>query len=169
MADYGYFWGAANDNEWVIDIKGASPASGAALDAFPQKPDCNDNQLWASVQSSVLNPSGSGDTYYYFLQSKLNPDNVITANGNAVEATKKKSPDSKEQLWEFSPPFGFFSSDGLSYSAIQSAKDGRAITIPEGTKKSAPLQLASLSNGENQAWIFQAGAPGYVPGVQTMP
>jgi hypothetical protein len=167
MADYGFFWSAANDNEWVIDIQGSSPASDTPLDAFPQKPDCNDNQQWEWVQSSVPNPSGSGTTFYYFIQSKLNSKNVITADGNSVKASAKKSPDSQDQLWEFSPAPAY-SNSGLAYNSIQSAKDGNAITIPDGTKKSNTLlQMSAPIGGPNQQWFFQAGLG--APGVRSSP
>jgi hypothetical protein len=168
MADYVFIWGAANDNEWIFDIQGSSPAAGAPLDNFPQKPDCNDNQQWEVVQSTVLNPSGSGDTYYYFIKSKLNSKNVITANGASVEMAAQKSPDSKDQLWEFNSSSEAYSSDGLSYFAIQSAKDGHAISIPEATKKSKVLlQMSPLNNSLYQLWIFQGGLG--APGVQNTP
>jgi hypothetical protein len=150
----------------VIDIQGSSPASDTPLDVFPQKPECNDNQQWELVQSTVPNPSGSGTTFYYFIQSKLNSKNVITSDGKSVKASKKKSPDSQDQLWEFNPAPAY-SSSGLAYNYIQSAKDGNAITIPDGTKKSnTSLQMSALNNGTNQQWFF--GGLG-APGVQSSP
>jgi hypothetical protein len=147
---------------------GVVPAAGASLDNFPQKPDCNDNQQWEVVQSTVPNPSGSGDTYYYFIKSKLNGKNVITAKGSSVEMSAQKSTDNEDQLWEFNSSSGTYSSDGLAYFAIQSAKGGNAITIPEGTKKSKTLlKMSPLNNGLNQLWIFQDGEG--TPGVQNTP
>jgi len=119
------------------------------------------------VQSSVPNPNGPG-TFYSFIQSKLNSKNVITADGNSVKASEKKSPDSQDQLWEFSDAF-VYSNDGLSYNYIQSAKDGNAITIPDGTKNSNTLlQMSALNNGPNQQWFFQGGV-GAKPGVRSSP
>jgi hypothetical protein len=165
MADYLFIFGAANDNEWVIDIQGSSSASGTALDAFPQKPDCNGNQQWAMVQSNV---STSGGGYYYFLQSKLNTDNVITANGTSVEASKQNSPASDDQLWEMVNPSLLWATDGLPYYYIQNKKDNNVIAIPEGTKKSnTKLQMSSPSGSPNQQWIFSSGVGPF--GVQTTP
>jgi hypothetical protein len=161
MSDYVFIWGAANDNEWVIDIQGSSSVSGASLDAFPQKPDCNDNQQWQVVASNVPNPSGSGDTFYSFIQSRLNSKNVLTADGTSVKASAQKSPASKDQLWEFSS-VAEYASDGTAYFYIQSAKDSKAVSIPEGTKKSNTLLTMSAPIGSlNQFWIFGGmGAPG---------
>jgi hypothetical protein len=168
MADYVYIFGAANNNEWVIDIQGSSPDSGTPLDAFPQKPDCNDNQQWNQVQSNVLNPGGSGDTYYYFFQSKLNTKNVITANGASVEASEQKSPPSDDQLWEMVNPLLLWATDGLPYYYIQNKKDNNVISIPEGTKNSkTKLQMSSPSGSQNQLWIFSSGKGPF--GVQTTP
>jgi hypothetical protein len=161
MADYVFIWGAANDNEWVIDIQGSSSASGTPLDGFPQKPDCNDNQQWQVVQSNVINPGGSGQTYYYFIQSKLNSKNVITADGSSVKASAQVSPVSEDQLWEFSSQ-STWSEAGSAYFTIQSAKNGNAITIPDGTKKSNTLlQMSPVNDSLNQLWVFGGmGAPG---------
>jgi len=167
MADYVFIFGAANDNEWVIDIQGSSSASGTSLDAFPQKPDCNDNQQWDQVPSTIPNPSGSGNTYYYFFQSKLNSKNVITANGTSVEASAQKSPPSDDQLWELAPG-GLYTNGGLSYYYIQNKKDNNVIAIPEGTKNSkTKLQMSSWSGSQNQQWIFSSGVGPF--GVQTTP
>lgn len=154
MADWVFIGCALNSDEWVIDIQGSSSDSGASLDAFPQKPDCNDNQQWQFVQSSVPNPNGSADTYYYFIQSKLNTKNVITANGSSVQSSAQKSPASNDQLWETTYS-GFTNSDGFKYYYIQSAKNGNAITIPAGTQNSKTLlQMSSLTNSQNQQWTF---------------
>jgi hypothetical protein len=164
---YYFIWGAANDNEWVIDIQGASSASGTALDAFPVKPACNDNQQWEVVPSSVVNPGGSGTTVFYFIKSKLNGKNVITANGTSLEASEQKSPASDDQLWQLSDG-SLKGGNNVAYTIIQNA-NGNVITIPEGTKKSnTKLQLAPLSGGPNQQWGFMSGtlAP---PGFQSTP
>jgi hypothetical protein len=154
MAAWVFIGCALNNEEWVIDIKGSSSDSGTSLDAFPQKPDCNDNQQWQLVPSSVVNPNGSGNTYYYFIQSKLNTKNVITANGSSLQASAQKSPPSNDQLWESSFA-NVTNSDGFEFYYIQSAKDGSAITIPDGTKNSGTLlQLSSLTNSQNQQWTY---------------
>jgi hypothetical protein len=163
---YVFIFGAVNDNEWVIDIQGSASASGTALVTFPQKPDCNYNQQWEVVQSDVVNPSGSGTTFYYFIKSRLNGKNVITANGTSVEASEQKSPASDDQLWELSDGT-VWTTGGGQYSYLQN-KNGNVITIPEGTKKSnTKLQMASLSGGENQQWVLSSGVGPF--GVQDKP
>jgi len=139
---------------------GASPASGTPLIGFPQKPDCNDNQQWLVVQSNVVNPTGSGQTNYYFIQSKLNSKNVITADGSSVKASAQNSPVSEDQLWGFNSQ-ETWDNEGGAYFNIQSAKDGNVITIPEGTKKSNTLLQMSPANGSlNQQWDFGTTPPG---------
>lgn len=166
MADYEFIFVAANDNEWVIDIQGASPNSGTPLDSFAQKPDCNDNQQWEQVQSNVSNPDGSG--YYYLFKSKLNGKNVITVNGTSVEASEQKSPASDDQLWELSPGT-LQTTGGLTYYFIQNKKDGKVIAIPDGATKHTNLQMASLSGGEYQQWVFSSGVGPFGVKVKAKP
>jgi hypothetical protein len=58
-AGSGYYFIQSKLNGNVIDIQGASIQAGAALDAWPQKPSGNDNQLWILVVSppAAVQPS----------------------------------------------------------------------------------------------------------------
>jgi hypothetical protein len=152
MASYNFMICRLNDNEWVIDIEGASTSSGTPLVNFPQKPNCYDNQLWYQEQSNVLNTNGSGNTYWYFFKNK-GTDRVITVNGNSLEAVTQKTTDNDDQLWEM---INTDQPTSPEYYYIQNKKDNLVITIPGSTKKSGvPLQMAALNNNLNQQWFLQ--------------
>jgi hypothetical protein len=96
-AGSGYYFIKSKLDGNVIDIKGASTASGTLLDAYPQKATGTDNQLW----EFFLDPAGSG---YHFIVSKMN-GNVIdvqgasTKAGALLDAYPLKSSGTDNQLW----------------------------------------------------------------------
>ncbi len=96
-AGSGYYFMASKLDRYVIDIEAASTRSGAALDAWPQKPSGTENQLW----EFIADPAGSGA---FFISSKLN-GNVIdvegasTAAGARLDAYPRKFSGYDNQLW----------------------------------------------------------------------
>lgn len=136
-------------NALVIDVKGASTQSGAALDSYPRKPNCYDNQLWENVQG----PSTGTGGYWYFLKSK-STGYVITANNQSVEVSTQKSGNSDDQLWEFS--YVKTDSFGVEWYYIQSKQNSNAISVKGSSLKAGtPLELAAANGGNNQLWMWQ--------------
>jgi hypothetical protein len=137
----------------VIDVRDASTALGAGLDAFPQNDPVSDNQLWTFIPD----PAGSG---YYFIASKLN-GNVIdikgasTAPGTLLDAYSQKPAGTDNQLWCFvADPLG------SGYCFIVSKLNSNAIDIQNastapGTALDAfPVKLTQY---ENQLWTVVGG------------
>jgi hypothetical protein len=106
----------------VIDVVGASKEAGAGLDAYPQKSNGTDNQLWEFVPD----PKGSP---YYFIKNKLS-GNVIdiesasTKAGSLLDAWPQKSSGTDNQLWEF-----VADPAGSGYCFIKSKLNGSVIDI----------------------------------------
>ncbi len=70
-----------------------------ALDAFPQKPSSNDNQLWEFVPSST-SPG------YFFIKSKLDGQVVDVKHANSdrgtfLQAYPRNAGETDNQLWKF--------------------------------------------------------------------
>ncbi len=138
----------------VIDIQKASTASGALLDAYPQKTSGTDNQLW----EFVADPAGSG---YYFIKSKLD-GNVIdiqkasTAAGALLDAYPQKTSGTDNQLWRF-----LEDPAGSGYCFISSKLDGSVIDI-QGASTSAGAGLDAypqkFSGTDNQLWEVVGGS-----------
>jgi hypothetical protein len=66
----------------VIDIQGASTTAGAGLDAYPQKPGANDNQLWTAVDGkfrTVVAFPGMPEPFVGYSGAR----NYILANGSS--------------------------------------------------------------------------------------
>ena len=151
-AGSGYYFIKSKLNGNVIDIQGASTTAGVLLDAFPQKPSGNDNQLW----EFVADPVGSG---CYFIKSKLN-GNVIdiqgasTRAGALLDAFPQKPSGNENQLWEFV---------GSDYFLIVSKLNGNVIDIQgASTRAGALLDVYTLksSGNDNQLWEFVADPAG---------
>src|SRR5580658_7684912 len=143
----------------VIDIQEASTKAGAGLDAYPQKPSGNDNQLW----EFVADPAGSG---YFFIASKLS-GNVIdiegasTKSGTLLDAYPKKVSGTDNQLWEF-----VADPAGSGYYFIKSKLNGNVVDIQGASTKAGTLLDAypqKTSSTENQLWQFyqDPGGSGY--------
>ena len=138
----------------VIDIQEASTKAGAGLDAYPQKPSGNDNQLW----EFVADPAGSG---YFFIASKLS-GNVIdiegasTKSGTLLDAYPKKTSGTDNQLWEF-----VADPAGSGYFFIVSKLNGNVIDIQGASTKAGALLNAypwKLTGTDNQLWAVVNGS-----------
>ena len=161
MSNYCFIKSKLNGN--VIDIQRASAKAGAPLDAYPQKSNGTDNQLW----EFVADPAGSG---YYFIKSKLD-GNVIdiqrasTKAGTLLDAYPQKSNGTDNQLWEF-----VADPAGSDYCFIKSKLDGSVIDI-EGASIKAGAGLDAypwkLAGYDNQLWSVEGGA--FPSVVQTVP
>jgi hypothetical protein len=96
-AGSGYYFIKSQLDGSVIDVQGNSLAPGTALDAWPQKPTGNANQLWEFVPD----PAGSG---YSFIVSRLNGyvidvSGASTAAGAQLDAYPLKVTGTDNQLW----------------------------------------------------------------------
>jgi hypothetical protein len=96
-AGSGYYFIKSQLDGNAIDVQRASTASGALLDAYPQKTSGTDNQLWQFVDD----PAGSG---YCFIMSKLDGtvidvQRASTASGALLDAYPMKATGTKNQLW----------------------------------------------------------------------
>lgn len=104
----GYFffqsqWKNAMGQNVVIDIQGGSNAAGTPLDAFPQKSENYNNQLWLPV-ANASTPN------YVFIQSWLKDpgglplvvdiENNSTSAGTPLDAYAMKSSNNNNQLWQ---------------------------------------------------------------------
>jgi hypothetical protein len=159
-----YFFIKNKLNGNVIDIAGASTASGAGLDAYPQKPSSNDNQLWHFLPD----PSGSG---YFYIVSKLN-GNVIDVEGASkapgalLDAyPKKDGADADNQLWYFvSDP------EGSGFCFIVNKLNGNVIDVQDASKAaSAPLDAypVKFTGYDNQLWkVVDGSFPSVVASAQ---
>jgi Ricin-type beta-trefoil lectin domain-like len=97
-AGSGYYFIKSQLDGSVIDVQGNSLAPGTALDAWPQKPTGNANQLWEFVPD----PAGSG---YSFIVSRLNGyvidvSGASTAAGAQLDAYPLKVTGTDNQLWK---------------------------------------------------------------------
>jgi hypothetical protein len=155
MSNYYFIKSKLNGN--VIDIKGASTAAGALLDAYPEKSGA-DNQLWEFVPD----PAGSG---YYFIKSKLNGNVIDIQGGNTVagladgtplDAFTQKTSGTENQLWQFVKDPA-----GSGYFFIMSQLEGDVIDI-KGASTSAGAALDSFpmksSGTDNQLWQVVGGS-----------
>jgi Ricin-type beta-trefoil lectin domain-like len=132
----------------VIDIEGAGTAtSGTHLDAFPQKPSSNDNQLWEFVPSST-------SAGYFFIKSKLDGRviDVKHANrdsGTFLQAYPQNAGETDNQLWKF------VASDAYNYVFIKSKLNGDVIDI-QGNSTAAGTGLDNYPQksgiAKNQLW-----------------
>ncbi len=156
MSNYYFIKSKLNGN--VIDIQGASTQSGAPLDAWPQKPTGNGNQLWQLIPD----PAGSG---YYFLQSQLN-GNVIdiegasTQPGALLDAWPQKPTGNDNQLWQPIPDPA-----GSGYHFLKSKLNGNVIDIQGASTQSGVLLDTwpqKPTGNDNQLWMT-------VPFVQINP
>jgi hypothetical protein len=147
----------------VIDIADASTESGAGLDAYPQKPTSNDNQLWHFLPD----PSGSG---YFYIVSKLN-GNVIDVQGASkapgalLDAYPKKD-GADNQLWYFvSDP------EGSGFCFIVNKLNGHTIDVQNASKAApAPLDAypVKFTGYDNQLWkVVDGSFPSVVATAQT--
>ena len=133
-----------------IDIRGASTQSGALLQTFPRKPNCYDNQLWK------LDPSGqttSGGGPWNFIRSKMNDNFVITINGQSLEVSTQKKPDSDDQLWTLNKVL----TDGFGnewYDIQTKQNNGNVISVKGSSLKAGtPLEMDTPIQGKNQLWL----------------
>ena len=156
-----YFIQSKLDDDYVIDIVGASTKAGAGLDVYPQTSGA-DNQLW----QFVLDPAGSG---FYYIQSKLN-GNVIDIEGASInpgtllDAFPQK-PSAENQLWEF-----VADPAGSGYFFIVSKLNGMVIDIQGASTKSKALLDVfplKLSGYDNQLWNVVDGV--FPSTIKTVP
>lgn len=138
-----------------IDIRGASTESGALLQTFPRKPNCDDNQQWKLDSSGQLTPEGGP---WNFIRSKFKDGLVIGINGKSLEMSKQKANDDPEldnQLWALFPVSVKDPADNAWYY-IQS-KNGNVISIKGSSPKAGTLlELDAPIVGDNQLWHPQA-------------
>ncbi len=153
----------------VIDIQGASTASGAGLDAYSQKTSGEDNQLW----NFVADPAGSG---YYYIVSKLDGkavdiEGASTAAGTLLDAYPQKPYDADNQLWCFvaDPATPVPAPKGPQYYFIVSKLNGNVIDIQNASTASGALLDAypvKLTLYENQLWtVVDGDFPAVLPTV----
>jgi len=138
----------------VIDVQGASTASGTLVDASPKKTSDTDNQLW----EFVADPGGSG---FYFIKSKLDGNvldilNDSTSPGALLDVNPQKTSDLYSQLWQF-----FEDPAGSGYSFIMSAYYGYVIDVQGASK--APGTFLDVypqkpTGNDNQLWRVIDGA-----------
>ncbi len=136
----------------VMDIVGASTASGAGLDAFPQKTGA-DNQLW----KFTADPLGSG---YFYIVSKLDGKVVdiegdSTKSGTLLDVFAQKS-GADNQLWCFvADPAG--SGDCFIVSKL----NGNVIDVQNASTAAGTLLDAfpvKLTAYQNQLWTVVDGS-----------
>ena len=144
--------------EHVMDVKGASQASGTLLDAFPRKPDCYDNQLFEVVQSSFPTQGGG---WFYFIKSKMSSGFVIGIQGGSktagalLEMAPQKTPADDSQLWDFA----YVSTDSFGYEwyYTTSKSTGYVIGIQGGSQTAGTLLNVTEPNGSDyQLWLQQS-------------
>ena len=155
----------------VIDIKGNSTDSGAAVQAFPSKASGTDlthpgvqtlaaNQTWQVKP----NPVGSG---HHIIQNPATGHCIdIVGNsqstGAALDAFAVKSKDNQNQLWDFLPdPYGSGS------FLIQNPQTGYVIEIENGSTASGARLVVNrrrLFENKHQLWTASGGAA--LPGLK---
>jgi hypothetical protein len=146
----------------VIDIADASTKPGAGLDAYPQKPTSNDNQLWHFLPD----PAGSG---YFYIVSKLN-GNVIDvekgskAPGTPLDAYPKKD-GADNQLWYF-----VADPQGSGFCFIVNKLNGNVLDVQAASKAAGATLDAypvKFTGYDNQLWKVVDGS--FPSVVQTAP
>jgi hypothetical protein len=170
-SDYFFLQSRLNGN--VIDILGASNQNGTLLDAWPQKQNGTDNQLWKFLPD----PGGSG---FFLIQSKLN-GNVIdilggsSANGARLDAWPQKQSGTVNQLWKIVPLqysqalFEFWTTDDdlrqdSSLSAVFFAPQQQVIDPPPPVPVTGSLTVKAfnapkLDNGTHASLPVQLVPP----------
>jgi hypothetical protein len=187
----GYYFIKSKLSGNVIDILGADPDANAVLDAYPQKTDNLDNQLWGFYPAA--NAPG-----YYFIKSALNGNAIDIRGSNKVagallDSFPQKSEDTDNQLWmpvggTFPPPpsripssISWLNLGGLKQESSGSTECGfnASLTInQDGTcrfwgsyKNVGDVPLITAPNQTWQVWIAvfdTAGkAYGFVTGGNT--
>lgn len=145
-----FYFLKSKTNGRVIDIVQASKAKGALLDAWPQKSQGNDNQLWQIIPDSA----GSG---YSLIQSKLNGNVIDIVQGALAPGTlldawppNNGTAGSDNQLWMLVPDPA-----GSGYYSIQSKLNGNVIDILGGEIQDGTLLDAYTPQGsDNQLWMM---------------
>lgn len=152
MADY-YFI-TSKLNGYVLDITGASTASGTPIISYPRKTSGTDNQLWERVPTGPKDSAGGQSLY--FIKSKLN-GNVLDIKGASTAAKTpiisypQKATGTDNQVWElvFGAEPGYFFITSLLNSYVLDIEG--ASTAP----KTAIISYPSKSSGtDNQLWSF---------------
>lgn len=143
---------------FVIDIRGASQQSGAALQTWPQKATGNKNQQWQFTNSPV-----SG---YYSITSQLD-NSFVSCGAQAGAAVTASSlvPDAPNlTLWRF-----LQDPAGSGYCFIQSLLNGYVLDVKgDSQQEGASLVTQPIKSSGNDNQLWKASFPSVVGLSTTM-